>query len=164
MKSKIFRGLLHFSFTIYVLALIYILFGGTRAVFNNMSLIEYAKVQMNLIPFKTITEFITALMENRINTNIVVENILGNLLMFLPMGIYLPIYLKNKISIKKFIIIMLILFIGVELVQLLTKRGAFDVDDLILNLAGSIIGYGIYRIKFVQKIIEEYLFPTTIKS
>jgi glycopeptide antibiotics resistance protein len=41
----------------------------------------------------------------------------------------------------------LILF--AEVMQLVSRRGVFDVDDLLLNMLGSIIGYGIYRLLFV---------------
>ena len=63
----------------------------------------------------------------------------GNFLMFVPMGFFLPFVLEkvNKQSILK---ISVIIPIAVEVIQLIVGR-SFDVDDLILNFAGIIVGY-----------------------
>ena len=52
-----------------------------------MTIWEYAMMHMNLIPFKTIGGYVDAIVNQTINLNIPLENLLGNLLMFLPMGI-----------------------------------------------------------------------------
>lgn len=39
-----------------------------------------------------------------------------------------------------------ILILSAEVVQLISRRGVFDIDDLLLNMLGSIMGYGIYKL------------------
>ena len=64
--------------------------------------------------------------------------------MFVPFGFFTSFYLKKK---KKRIIfyITLVVSIVIELIQLKIGR-AFDVDDIILNLVGSFLGYFLYRL------------------
>jgi len=73
-----------------------------------------------------------------IRTNeIVFINIIGNFVLFIP----LIFYLNKKFAILKIIILILLL----ELLQLITKRGVFDIVDIILNLFGVFIGTIIKR-------------------
>lgn len=95
----------------------------------------------NIIPFQTIKQF---LQFERYNTDIWVINILGNIGVFMPFGILIPIVFGKKLF-KSYMLFFVSLF-TLELLQLITKRGSFDVDDLILNSVGFLIGYGIYRI------------------
>lgn len=70
-------------------------------------------------------------------------NIFGNLLMYVPIGIYIKEKLnpRNKIAIDYFIIYI----ISVEITQALTKTGTFDTNDIIMNTLGFIIGISIYN-------------------
>lgn len=101
---------------------------------------KYPEFRYNLIPFSTIRHFINF---NQFNTNIWVINLIGNIGVFVPFGILLPVVLQGRMvrSYVNFIIGMFVL----ELSQLLSRRGSFDIDDLLLNSVGFIIGYGIYR-------------------
>lgn len=71
-------------------------------------------------------------------------NIIGNVLAFVPFGFLLP-QLK-KIYRNLFIITFLTIIVSLsaELIQLVFKVGAFDVDDIMLNTLGGIIGYVLY--------------------
>ena len=89
----------------------------------------------NLVPFREITRY-------TIGSNLFKLNVLGNIIIFIPMGCILAVYLKPK-NIIPIIVSSIIISSTVELVQLGIGR-AFDVDDIILNLAGAIIGYLIY--------------------
>ena len=66
--------------------------------------------------------------------------------MFLPMGIYLPYLFKKLSNYKSFLVVMLIILFAVEILQFVLKRGAFDIDDLILNLLGAVIGFGLWKL------------------
>lgn len=63
----------------------------------------------------------------------------GNLLMFVPMGFFLPL-ISEKINIKSVLKISVIVPVVVEIIQPVVGR-SFDVDDLILNFIGILIGY-----------------------
>ena len=72
------------------------------------------------------------------------ENLVGNVVVFLPFGILLPqIFTRSR----NFFILLLNAFIfvlGIEVFQLVTAFGAFDVDDILLNCLGAVIGYFLY--------------------
>ncbi len=74
--------------------------------------------------------------------------IVGNLLMFIPMGIFLPLCFKNinKKNIFKYAV--LIPF-AIEVLQLVAGR-SFDIDDLVMNFLGIVIGY--FIVELVKKL------------
>jgi glycopeptide antibiotics resistance protein len=47
-----------------------------------------------------------------------------------------------------------ILLLSVELIQLITRRGSFDIDDLILNMFGALVGFIAWKTKLVQKLLN----------
>lgn len=69
---------------------------------------------------------------------VVFKNIVGNILIFIPMGCFLKILKVNTIF---KILYILIIIVGIELIQYMTKTGIFDVLDIILNILGTSIGY-----------------------
>ena len=112
----------------------------------------------NVIPFATIIEYIIGVISDDINTSIVIINFATNLLLFAPMGFFIPLLFKNKITnIKQFIILIIILSLFVEILQFITYRGSTDIDDIILNTIGAIIVYILMKTKLVKKILEKAL-------
>ena len=73
-------------------------------------------------------------------------NTLGNILMFVPTGIILPILYKRLNSFWKVVAIGAAMSLAIELIQLLFPNSTTDIDDLILNTLGVILGYEIYRL------------------
>ena len=71
-------------------------------------------------------------------------NVIGNVAMFIPSGIVLPIIFKKLNSFWKVIAAGAMLSLCIEIIQLPFSVRASDVDDLILNALGVAIGYGIY--------------------
>ena len=72
------------------------------------------------------------------------ENLVGNVVVFMPFGFLLP-YIQERC--KKFPVLMLNAFIfvlGIEVFQLFSAFGAFDVDDILLNCVGAALGWMIY--------------------
>ncbi|MDF2521744.1 MAG: glycopeptide antibiotics resistance protein [Clostridia bacterium] len=102
----------------------------------------------NLIPFKTIANY----MINRQNVSfdVWIYNLAGNIAAFVPLGFLLPAAFQKVRSLKAVFVTVLFLIVSAEAAQLLTLRGVFDVDDIILNTIGSVIGYYIY--KFLKEI------------
>lgn len=96
----------------------------------------------NFIPFKTIIRYVLSV---RAIDDWFFKNLICNVLMFIPFGFLVPFFVKNKHLI-------LILFYGIvasiviEFIQWITKFGIVDVDDVILNVAGIAIGYGIFQL------------------
>lgn len=67
-------------------------------------------------------------------------DIVANSIMLLPLGILLPLWIKKANSPKKTAIAGLILSMVIELIQLITTRGLFEIDDLFHNTLGAFIG------------------------
>ena len=140
-----------------------LLFDGTyrrNFGFNSIKLFskEHFEIYSNLIPFGTISSYFVRLSEGSINKSIVVTNILGNLIAFAPLGILLPLISKEKFSkLLNFIITMIVIVFIIEIIQFMTLVGSFDVDDLILNVVGSVITYGIIKIKPIKILFEKIL-------
>ena len=144
------------SLVIYISILFLLLFVRHRGSWwTDLSPFEYAMMHMNLIPFKTMGGYIKAIFDGSMNLNIPLENLFGNLLMFLPLGMYLPFFCSWIDRLKRFLYFVLPVFLVIEIAQFLTKRGAFDIDDLILNMAGAVLGYCIFRSRMVQDMIKK---------
>lgn len=91
---------------------------------------------VNLIPFKSIeTQF------KHITQWWALKNILGNIVPFIPLGFLLPMAYKSYRKPCKALLLLLAIIIGIEIFQLITMLGAFDIDDIILNFTGAVIGY-----------------------
>lgn len=74
------------------------------------------------------------------------KNVIGNILLFVPSGFFFGMYLKKTSSVKIILFIFLLSSI-IEYIQLLIGR-IYDVDDILLNVIGGMIGLLIYKIIF----------------
>lgn len=90
---------------------------------------------LNIIPFKEMFRY-------QIGSRLFIKNIVGNVLLFLPYGYFVSYYLNLK-KLKPAIILTVIVSLTIECVQLNIGR-TFDIDDIILNTIGGIIGSMIY--------------------
>ena len=94
--------------------------------------------RVNLEPFRTIDIYQTW-----------GKQILGNFVMLLPLGIYLPFIYKRLRKAYNFFVVLLICFlvsVGIELLQLATSYRSADVDDVLLNTLGGGAGFLIYQL------------------
>ena len=154
--KKIIKIIVGISFIFYLFVLVMLLFLNSRggAWPTDFSLLESIKLNSNVVPFKTISIYIRAIFDGSMNMDIPIKNLFGNLFMFLPMGIYAPFFISKVNNVKRFIVLMIILLFVIESVQLITRRGSFDIDDFILNIIGAFIGFGIWRLTVVQKLLK----------
>lgn len=152
--KRLLKVLYYFSFIVYLFALIAILFLKGRGYSGGLSMVNYIRYYSNFVPFKTISFYIQSAIKGSINADIPIKNLLGNLLLFLPMGFYLPYCFKKLYLFRNYIISIAIILIGIEIGQLLLRRGSFDIDDFILNILGAMIGYAIGKIKIVKRILQ----------
>lgn len=136
--KKSFRRLGILLFVIYLAMLCYFLFFA-ESLGRTFSERTY---HYNLELFKEIRRF--WLHRSSLGMWSVGLNLIGNVAAFLPMGAFLPM-LSGKC--QRLIPTMLVCFefsLFVECVQLIGKVGSFDVDDILLNTLGGILGYLIY--------------------
>lgn len=151
MKKLIKIGLV-LSFTFYVFILTILLFFGGRSHgwMAVLTFLEYMKYSSNFVPFKTISTYINAIFSGNMNLDISLKNLFGNLLMFLPMGIYLPYFIKRLKRISSFSVTFMIILLVIKITQSISRRGSFDIDDFILNTIGALIGFGVWK-KFFRR-------------
>ena len=106
---------------------------------------EQAAGHLNLIPFRTLRLF-AGLLDSAQPEYVrsAVINLGGNIIMFIPLGFLLPRVFPHLTSLPRVLLVTAVLITAVEIIQLFTLVGSCDIDDLILNMIGSAIGYGFH--------------------
>lgn len=113
----------------------------------------YLKYSFNIIPFKTIIQYITYV-DSLHSTNTIVVNLLGNFVCLMPLGFFLPILFKKQNNFKIFLLTTTIFVLLIELTQFITFSGSCDIDDLILNVLGACLMYKILKIESLNNLIK----------
>ncbi len=125
-------------FIIYLLALIYFMFFsdfyGRTQVFEDY--------HYNLRPFKEIIRFLKYY--KNIGITRVLLNLAGNVVGFLPFGFFLPMLFKRARKWYAALLFSMEFSMIIEVLQLVNKVGSCDVDDVILNTLGGVLGYFCY--------------------
>ena len=103
----------------------------------------------NLYPLRTILEFLTGFdyitgRSHGMLKNAALVNLLGNVAIFLPLGMYVALFRKNG-SLWKTTAIVAAVSLTLELLQVVTRTGSGDVDDVLLNALGGLLGALLYR-------------------
>lgn len=125
-KFILYKELTYLLFVIYLLSLFYIV------TFQDDNYGTF-----NLIPFKEMFRY-------SITSKLFIKNIIGNILLFMPFGLFVAAYLDVR-SVTPVVILTLISSMSIEVVQKIIGR-VFDVDDIILNILGGFIGAVVYII------------------
>lgn len=94
--------------------------------------------RVNLIPLVNLFDYD--------NKRDLLLNVIGNAAMFIPSGIVLPIVYKRLDTFVKVILAGAGTSLCIEIIQIPFSVRATDIDDLILNTIGVIVGYGIYTL------------------
>lgn len=120
-------------------------------VFKNLPMIQLGGLRLkfggtheaptNLVPFKTILSF---LFEGK-GFIIGGLNIVGNIILFVPIGFLFP-YVYKHMTWKKTLALAVAAGLIIEGMQAILQVGIFDIDDVILNGLGVIIGYWVFLI------------------
>ncbi|MBQ7922836.1 MAG: VanZ family protein [Clostridia bacterium] len=141
------RWILYVSFGAYVLLMFWLLFGqrmqaylssaGTENFWN-----DYFTQKINLIPLRTISEFWNDLHGGGRSHAFI--NLAGNVIMFVPLGFFIPCVFPKADAFRRSMLYALIIILSIEIIQLATLLGSLDIDDVLLNMIGAVIGYGIF--------------------
>lgn len=141
------KALIWALFGIYCVALFLILF--MRKGFDiGLPYWEEVKMSINLVPFKSIYGSVYLII-HRTNQYLIsheIISLLGNFALFMPFGYFIPRLFGKYRAFIKFILLTFVILLSIETLQVVTLRGCFDVDDILLNLAGAVIGFFIARI------------------
>ena len=127
-KIVLYEEILNLIFIIYLMCFFYVL------TFED---VDWSTA--NIVPFKEIFRF-------EIGSKMFIRNVLGNVLLFLPYGFYLSYFAKLR-RIRYVFVFSLFVSIIVEIIQYRIGR-VFDIDDVILNLVGGLLGYLLYRLAY----------------
>ena len=106
----------------------------------------YTQFSMNLVPFRTIGEYIRMYFRGNIAPHIVFYNLFGNLVALSPFAFFLPLLFPAQQKWRVFVPTVAGVVLLIELLQFATLSGSCDIDDLILNVAGACALYAILRI------------------
>lgn len=125
-KIYIHKELLMYLFGIYIMCL--------------FTVVTYQDVESygnNFTPFKEMFRY-------TLGSNLFIKNVIGNMVMFMPYGFFTGYFLKiNKVSVV--LLLSMLVSTSIEIIQGYIGR-VFDIDDIILNVIGSIIGFLIYKL------------------
>ena len=135
------KAVMKLLFIIYMCVLVYVVFFAEA-----MGRIPQDGYVYNLTPLKEIKRFMKYIWDNDALGRAARLNIFGNIIAFIPFGIYLPYTSESKLGFISTFLYTFSLSLTIELVQLITKVGSCDVDDIILNSLGGVIGYILWYI------------------
>jgi glycopeptide antibiotics resistance protein len=139
--------------TIYVMLLLYLFFLMIVSFWGlnkyTLRLGSYNGVSHNLIPFDTIRTYIFNLHSYNFNTWF--YNTFGVLLVFIPLGFLLPVVFVKMRSLRNIILTSICVSVFIEAMQYIVTLGVFDIDDIILNSLGTVLGFLLYEVFLFQK-------------
>ncbi|MFZ3131657.1 MAG: VanZ family protein [Desulfosporosinus sp.] len=98
----------------------------------------------NLTPLKTITGYIEHF--ESFGASVILINLAGNIVAFMPLGFLLPLVFKRTSRLIVITRIILITSITIEICQYVFNVGGLDIDDVLLNTIGGLLGYLIYTL------------------
>lgn len=139
MKKQKLYAILFTAYLVFLVFIIILKFDGSfdtifslrQSILNNRN---NGILNINLIPFKSISPYI-----KNITEFYAFKNIMGNIVVFIPMGFFTAWFCNKKLL--KTLLYCIIMLLSIEIMQFIFMIGFFDIDDLILNLTGCVIGY-----------------------
>ena len=138
-KIVFYKELINLFFIIYIILL-----------FELVTTTDFESFSNNFIPFKEIFRY-------SLDNKLFYRNVIGNIVLFIPFGYFISYY--PKVGKKWYIsfLIALITCFTIEVIQMGIGR-SFDVDDIILNVLGGIIGYILYIVfeSFFKKYSDRF--------
>ena len=137
-----------FLFLLYCAVMIWLLFGRSNDWSVGTAYKQLLQQNTNLTPFYTIRNYLYVL-EHTSSQYLLFHcfiNLAGNVLLFIPAGWLLPRLWHCMKNFFRFFALCTGCMFLVEVVQLFSLLGRFDVDDLILNLSGMTIGFLLHAI------------------
>ena len=117
----------------------------------------------NIIPFQNIYGILK--MAYYGNLPLALRQIGGNLILFAPLGYLLPLIFNKFNAFVKIIITALIFSASIEIVQFVANNfmgfpyRAADIDDIILNTIGAVMGYLLFKLTkpIIRKLLPSYM-------
>ena len=151
-KTNWFREITLFAFVIFLVGLAsQTIIPKFETGVNGFNIVQSGIHETNLIPFKVLFETYQEVFVNGY-INYFLINFLGNIILFIPFGLILPLLWKT--STKKTILIGFCSSLFIEICQMFLTRGT-DIDDVMLNTTGVVLGILVF--KFLQKNCKSFV-------
>lgn len=120
----------------------------------NLTLFKYGeliidyniKFYVNYIP---LVETIKMFTNDFADIHLALYNVIGNILLFIPLGFCIPLFFNKKNKIHKIVLYGFLASLTIELIQLFTPNNFTDIDDIIFNTFGTVIGFIIFNIFYM---------------
>ncbi|MGG6447379.1 VanZ family protein [Pseudobacillus badius] len=100
---------------------------------------EVFSLNTNFIPFENIYMCLSG--QDKFNLDIIVHNTIGNVLLFIPIGVLFSLLLSKKKDNFRAFLFFLAFSLVIEVLQYVLRVGQFDIDDILLNTIGGVVGY-----------------------
>ena len=98
-------------------------------------------VDDNLVPFHTL-----GIYWRNLGSEFWMRNLFGNLALLLPLGLFGPVALPALDRWWRIALVALLYSVAIELIQRVVPDRSADIDDVIVNVAGALIGFGAFRV------------------
>lgn len=140
-----FKTPLRVIFLLYCILMLWLLFGQRIGRLTVWDYREQLLLNLNLIPFATVGRYLHFLqVQQGALLRHAVINLAGNIVMFVPLGFFLPFLCPKLRGFLRLLPAAVCLILSIELIQLFSLLGSCDIDDLLLNLIGIFIGYLVF--------------------
>lgn len=113
-----------------------------------VSSLETAFERANFIPFYSVYYYLISVQEP---LEVGLVNVFGNILLFIPFGFLLPLAFRSFSRLRSALLVMALTSLLFEVIQMLMAIGHFDIDDVLLNAIGGVIGYGFFRLSALRE-------------
>lgn len=140
--KKLLKIIIMVALVVYAIILAKILLVGESRLIARELMGENRYQFINLTPFESIRKYITDFQYFRFSDWI--NNIIGNICIFIPVGIAVTAIYASTRRFLKGLLMGVLLSATIEVLQLQYNLGVFDVDDIMLNGMGYMIGYFIF--------------------
>lgn len=155
-NKKTLYDSLKYYFIVYIFLLIYALFlDGNLNILNFSNWFGHLSLS-NIIPFSNTIKMVKDIFSYGNFESLSI--ILGNIIMLSPLSFFIPRLFDRVKSFKSFLIVIFFVTFLIELIQLATDTGYFDIDDILLNVAGALFFYYLFNKTFFKKILDNLLF------
>ncbi len=122
-----------FFVVFYCVILGFILFGGGRRDY------DYSYLRPNFVPFLFVFKELSSAFEGRLDMG-PLRGLIGNLALFAPLGFLLPWKMRGRHPKTASALLLLLAIVAVEVLQQVFVVGVFDIDDVLLNFLGVLMG------------------------
>ena len=147
-RINIAREIILFIFFVYFLFLLLLtIFKGGRIEFSNQfnSFMYREHGLLGIINVVPIKETINTFMHSETGMRNSLRNLIGNILVFMPLGFFIPLLFDKFNNLKKVLKVGCLSSLAIELSQLFVGSNVCDIDDVIYNTLGALAGFICYK-------------------